>query len=61
MTATQNNQHYQIPQQNLNMQNIKKVPIIGVPENDGQQPAFRKLFEDEEPIMAQTSPQFKKI
>ena len=43
------------------MQNIKKAPFIGVPENDGQQPAFRKLFEEEEPIMAETSPQFKKI
>jgi len=43
------------------MQNTKKFPIISAPENDGQQPAFRKLFEEEEPVMAETSPQFKKI
>ena len=44
MTATQNNQQYQLPKQNLNMENTKKVPLLGAPENDGQQPAFRKLF-----------------
>lgn len=46
-TANQNHQQiYQLPQQNLNMQNTKKPQNIGAPESDGQQPAFRKLFEE---------------
>ena len=30
-------------------------------QSSQNQPAFRRLFEDQEPLMAETSPQFKKI
>lgn len=48
---------YQLPKQNVVNVNAQNWG----PSNDAQQPAFRKLFEEEEPVMAESSPQFKKI
>jgi hypothetical protein len=42
-------------------QNVRKSGTEQSAQENENQSAFRKLFEEEEPAMAETSPQFKKI